>query len=957
MVASCIREVRTIFSDFDGTLAETYFPLDKFMREVVISFLSTKRNLFILTDEREKNMDHRLISLIPSELRQFLHIFSDGGSVGLGYTKDGTRFNYFNKSFSQCDEEAIREVLDSVLGVDSYSSESEMSRYRIGAQIRPQCGKGWAEDSTSPCSLAKKLNEEIRGVGVNATLAHIGNGLFRFYPFSKEKVVRWVMEGDEFNALRVKHCTEPIVVHEAQSLIIADQTGPYRNDNGLFLDFKGSIRVHVGNRDPELCIDEEGVLYAQSHQKDALNVLVSPFIQTTARVLSYLNENPDEIDINRLEAIVSNGEVSTDKLKEISTRTTALVDVFNFGGNYSLFWKWIHEIKKRSGRNYLEIIKDLENSNPNQRFPLLPEEEWIYVLPLAKRVYQNKATATFFGRGTIPLSYLWKPLAILLESAGIRLPYSFEVIKTASFEDVRSINPLLVRVGSEILDYKGIYTTAVTINSLLSDEESTESLSSSDIKRLIQEYNSMQDRKDFDSELKRERGYESLTEIISENPNIRRGELIHIIADIGLDNRYIMFLKRFYAIPFYSLLSRCFQESIALTSQLWLEQVVASQKSIPEELRMTKEEREAMLDSLMSLVDESGGIRLNSWEDVWYVIQSSIDAYEKLNNLREIISSSRNLSEPLLRILLSNTGFYTRNRGKALIGLDDSSLSGRNSFLLKMIGSIVSPEVQHQVGVLSSCKCYGQIEAVDFVVSKNTILYPEEEPEIYDRLYLFFQTGTSYPVLRYKELYYTVLRNRDIDTHNGVLVEANFRQLSSDAKTISADDFNRIFGKSTFRQDTPLDPAEELLIYYLRGGTDPVSSIVVEEYLPNSLIGEQSFLNLGRRVFTYKRGTLQKYMAVLRCCEDSNQGIFSRLRSAEREYRDYHTYKIIDLFEKHRAEYEARQQRGLSALRNPYVKSYVVAYFKGDIGFDELKENVHGFLRAEVPVPLILTQV
>jgi len=469
-------------------------------------------------------------------------------------------------------------------------------------------------------SQLDQLEFDLRMAGLQETMSYIGRGILRFNPFGKHKAL--------------EHFLQLSGIPEENVVLIADQTAKYRNDWRLFDRFRKSVRAHVGTK--ELAIDDDSVL------------------------------NPGEMNEHTTLAF----------LRQLKTDTVVKE---SFYSNDELYQGWIKNIHIRTGTNQAEIERKIKLNKP--RYPILPEEQAIYLLPFLKRVVNELySVPVVMARGMLPAADIIRTI-----SERGSLGRSFErplIMKTASFEDMSDYNPHALTRKEGL---KGDFALSITINTLLGEEA----------------FGTLNDGQ------KRIRDREGL-----KSNNI--GGLVQETGPDCIDESYRRHLRRFYTADFY-------QASFAFYNRIFDSEIfIQNLQGLSERERTT----------IRSRIAESDGRTVNDWETVWRINQEAIRKFHEINP----VTYKQGISFNILKDLLACSSFARRYGSKPWMGLDDSQLTGRSGLLFQIIAEAFSPGQKHSFGVFSSTTAYGQNHFVDFVIT-NSLLFPEKEMELYDGLF------------------------------------------------------------------------------------------------------------------------------------------------------------------------------------------------------------------------------
>ena len=469
-------------------------------------------------------------------------------------------------------------------------------------------------------SQLKQLDSDLKAMDIPEIMSYIGRGILRFNPFGKHKALNYFLGLTN--------------ISEEDVILIADQTSMYRSDWRMFNLFRKATRVNVGPN--ELAMDGDSILH------------------------------PGE----------TNEHTTLDFLRQLKKR---IVTDDSFYSNGKLYSRWIGDMQSRTSTSQTDIERKIRLNSA--RYPILPEEQAIYLLPYLKRVINEPySVPVIMARGMLPAANVIR----MISEYGV-LGRSFErhlIMKTASFEDMSEYNPHALSRKSS---FEGDMTLAITINTLLGKEAFS---SLSDTQKRIRDREGLKSNK--------------------------LGGLIQEIGSNCIDENYKRYLKRFYTARFY-------QASFAFYGK-----VFDSDLFIKDLQGLSERERIA----IRSKIAEFDGGTISDWEDVWRINQEAIRVFNRANPFTYRPGTSFHI----LKDLLIDTSSSDRYGSKAWIGLDDSQLTGRSGLLFQTIANAFSPKNRHSFGVFSSTTTYGQNHFVDFVIT-NSLLFPEKEMELYDGLF------------------------------------------------------------------------------------------------------------------------------------------------------------------------------------------------------------------------------
>ncbi len=351
-------------------------------------------------------------------------------------------------------------------------------------------------------SQLEALQSDLEKVGMFDSMTYIGRGILRFNPVGKHAALRFYLN-------RTKSTEE-------NTMLIADQTSKYRSDWRLFRDFKKARRVHVGPQ--ELKIDDDEVIFHGGRGEDS----------------------------------------TLDYLRELKRR---MVIESSFRGNERLYAQWIEDMRRRTGQD-----PELKIRLYAHRYPVLPEEQPIYILPFLKILKENDGVPVIMARSMLPITDIFsQPEPI--------------IIKTASFEDMSKYNP---RAMSRKDGIEGDIAFAITLNSLLGENA---------FDALNEEQKAIKDREGLTSNT--------------------LGGLIQQIGPECINKDYRHFLQRYYKADFYG-------TAIGFHNRRF------SAKAFTERLAGLEENEKEEIRKKLSAYDNQ---MLDSWEKVWTVNQEAIRVF------------------------------------------------------------------------------------------------------------------------------------------------------------------------------------------------------------------------------------------------------------------------------------------------------------------------------------------
>ncbi|MGH3734015.1 MAG: hypothetical protein ACRDT6_00040 [Micromonosporaceae bacterium] len=538
---------------------------------------------------------------------------------------------------------------------------------------------------------------------------------------------------------------------------------------------------------------------------------------------------------------------------------------------------------------------------------MLPEEEVIYLLPVARLASRTVGVPVFIARGALPLVSAWQGLADALLDLGIAgVDGRHEVLRPASFREI---------CAPHLSDPRTVIgPVATTVRSVLSMGERDGAPEGGINAPAVGGHGGGVDRSE--GRLPR--------------TGASRDELLEEIADTDLDPAVLALFRRFYAAPVLAKPAAVRDLGERVSSSVVLSELDSQQADLPPSLRLTPRERTFVRVAMHSLARDGGELANRSWSDTWLIQQTAINAFHRANNSRGVFErgAQQERSPSVLRVgrLLDGTGFHQRVVGRTLIGVDDSSRTGASAFLLKLLGNAVSPGVRHYTAVMGAARRYGQRATVDLVCSDEQLLYPEEEPERLPDSHLP-------PVVCETPPDGARRRRRRF----GAAVER--------LRPIAGSAFDAATSRCPMRHDTSLDAFEWFVVRYLRGDGDRWANLVVTEYLPDPQRDRPQFLDLGRKVLDFVRSDLVDFNAALARLEDEDAAFFGTLRRLHGGCRDALDDEAWREFGCKRQLYLRRQEEGVRAVTAS--PDTIRAYFAGTEAFG----TVRAALRASLELP------
>ena len=584
---------------------------------------------------------------------------------------------------------------------------------------------------------------------------------------------------------------------------------------------------------------------------------------------------------------------------------------YHFFGNLQLTEAWIRERSVLTGRSFDEVtdglIRNVEDHGAVTRYSILPEEDWIYILPMMAYATEHGYTPFFIERGGEIFLNAWLDLADFLRERGIEMPtehYSHKI----SGQPFRQIVPHL----DERLKYGREFSLAAQINSLLSEQELVREVTEAEwveLRRIYEEVLTEVDREKVDAYLGIRGINGGFQALVTQELEKRRsgqkglslGAIVTLIADAGIDERY---LKAHPRRDVLRVRLKEFEQRLEAAGRdsFHMDELVTFFGDI-----LTLNEVDEFQTRLSELSDGKDVINLSLLVARSSPIKFFIYSLAR-RDFRGIKATMTHSVRPLLNSLLRETHFSQWLKNRKILFIDDIIGPGRALSIVELVARAYQPETPFAYGIITLLSEEMIFEGfVDTYSLAGEIRPPEDEVSIARAFYKpCFGSVERAERINYDEMRSELLRRirkkglnpREVDE-----VREEYREELNRLIAENPDIFDGLSGLSYAERRPPLNVEHELIKLFIRGNDSLISSAIVWEYL--SPFWEDS-LNLN----LYQSNA----RAALARLEQKDNELFAKLRELDLLIREYEELEVLEKWDRERYVYRQRQRATLKVL-------------------------------------------
>jgi len=312
------RGIDTIALDLDGTIASLGAKPSMDMVDTLKHLIETEKQIVILTDDIEVNVDDRLkglLEVLPENRRHQLTIFSDSATKGYTFRFDGTKvyLSAYNQEslLGQEIQNGIKDIVDNNFRdqLDFENRVNLLSPYaRIDLRVR---------DGFSRTNVITQLRQTLRQKGIEVKVYKTGRTGIRIVRAHKEHALREFMD-----------------IHEAREenlLIMADSARTDQMDRELLNQFPHAVNVNLGVRSKTFLRNGKPVFQMRNEfqgPQGAFQILQFlaqrghvPEMENMAIVYHSSSESADAAMIGAIKSAISVGVVSSPNLNSFVSPT------------------------------------------------------------------------------------------------------------------------------------------------------------------------------------------------------------------------------------------------------------------------------------------------------------------------------------------------------------------------------------------------------------------------------------------------------------------------------------------------------------------------------------------------------------------------------------------------------------------------------------------------------------
>ncbi|MDD5356407.1 MAG: hypothetical protein PHY56_07725, partial [Candidatus Omnitrophica bacterium] len=261
------RETKGFIFDLDGVLALLGQPIAPYLLIKLTTILGAQKPVAIITEEIEQNLKERAWALIPANLRQSLHLYSNGGTRGFGFDNQGNIVEFYRYKLSQEERQQVMTTITAVLKADEY--EMILRDYKVKIRVRSK-----AIDRKR--AIAEAIQAKLKEKGLSFTVTFQGKSHINIF-----KVDKVYAAGDFINRTGLK---------EENIIIIVDSARSFGPDRKLLTTFPKAVSINVGSLSPTINKENPSIIQPAINglnaTKEILRQAVSSPVENSADTVS-----------------------------------------------------------------------------------------------------------------------------------------------------------------------------------------------------------------------------------------------------------------------------------------------------------------------------------------------------------------------------------------------------------------------------------------------------------------------------------------------------------------------------------------------------------------------------------------------------------------------------------------------------------------------------------------------
>ncbi len=250
------RNIQGLILDLDETIAPLGRPVPEHINRELMNSLESGKKIAVITLDLEEKMRARLWGQIPTNLRENLHIFSNGGTIGFGFDNQGNVVSYFRHTLTSEEKEAILNVVNSVIPSNLYRNIP--LDYKVKIELDQKIRRNRKE-------FARRIQEGLDQAGIPGIVVLQSNKDINILKFDKVMAARFFMGK---TGLR-----------EEEVVIIGDKARSFGLDRRLLTSFPRAISINIGSSSPTIRNENPNII--QTEPKN---------LTATASILEAIND-------------------------------------------------------------------------------------------------------------------------------------------------------------------------------------------------------------------------------------------------------------------------------------------------------------------------------------------------------------------------------------------------------------------------------------------------------------------------------------------------------------------------------------------------------------------------------------------------------------------------------------------------------------------------------------------
>lgn len=659
-----------------------------------------------------------------------------------------------------------------------------------------------------------------------------------------------------------------------------------------------------------------------------------------ARVLTYkLSEGYDMRLTNNLISILSAGDWKNLRIADTKVYLTgtasdekeflsAYADKMKFHGNVELFGSWVGKFSELSGRHRLRLISEIKigldasKGLPNSRHVMHSAEEFLYALPIVKRLHDDPDIfVLFIARGSEAFYNSWR----LLTEKFFGTDKTDTALYTVIARKIEGVN------ASRDLLYHSIAP-------LLSKEEYDRKVSENTWARIFAELNTRGIRDGLNAYLKENWDIDDGIGRLKDS-GVSVGEMVKYIGGYGLDKEFL----RFFTWAKDTREARAFftrgNGRYTLNEYMDFLSDMCEKYYRP----LSKEELEGLRKTLAKLTDADGYLLETQQELIHVTFIMYMSGFTSGNIRKRMQHTIR----PVLNIVLEDTGFSRKIKAKKNILIADESSSTSSSMIItELVLRTFSGDVENvttfnatqrteEIAKLSHINIIDEIATVGIWAS-------EDINELFQGAFIPTERGAK-EFMSYRNLLDHLLGQASKASEEDISIGDKLREQMNRALDEVIREHASLFSEVdlvTTRIYSPQDIKREIIKSVIRKD-DPVEALILNNYLFCMNPFEAHFI--GRDHLKRVREAARQKFGDLHA--------LSEIRELDRRIRFLDQAVEIEKYVKSAKDRVEDANASLAAFTNEPLKSRVERYLAGSISFDDLKDAFYRLYRPDDRAP------